>query len=87
MVANAKMCNDCQYFRDVEKMRPMTLDPDVTGHWCSNSKSPNFMAQVAADDTCQEFAGSGEKAPLAMRGAIGMTRLVKKALRGRRKGS
>ena len=81
MNTDAKICNNCQYFRDLEEMRPATLDADVKGFWCSNSKSKYFMKLVVGFDTCEESYKDGQKAPLGMRAAINIVSAAKKLRR------
>jgi len=78
MNKQGKICGNCQYFRDPAAMKSALVTED--GFWCSNSKSPYFMKVVGAADTCAKFSLRGEKAPLAIRGVISMTKTVRKAM-------
>ena len=76
----SKTCSTCQYWRAIVKVdandpeRTIHLSVDSGQLWCSNSKSPNFRFKdtpfeqfVMAENTCEEWAQRGKKAPILQR--------------------
>ena len=73
-------CSTCQYWRSIHIVDasaiadPKTVPVKDLQLWCSNSKSPNFRYKsetferfVIGENTCEEWAERGKKAPILQR--------------------